>query len=90
MAITSPVAFICVPMRAVAERELVEGPARDLDDAVVERRLEGGGRLAGDGVRDLVERLADGDLGGDARDRVAGRLQASAELRETRGLTSMT
>ena len=61
--------------RAVAERELVERPARDLDDAVVERRLEGGRRLAGDGVRDLVQPLADGDLGRDAGDRVAGRLR---------------
>ena len=41
---------------AVAEGELVEGPARDLHDAVVERRLEGGGGAARDGVRDLVER----------------------------------
>ncbi len=30
---------------AVAEGELVERPARDLDDAVVERRLEGGAGL---------------------------------------------
>ena len=75
IAITSPVAFICVPMRAVAAAELVERPARDLDDAVVERRLEGGRRLAGDGVGHLVEPPADRDLGRDAGDRVAGRLR---------------
>ena len=54
--------------------ELVEGPARDLDDAVVEGGLEGGGGLAGDGVRDFVEGPADGDLGSDAGDGVAGGL----------------
>ena len=46
IAITSPVAFICVPMRRSPNGELVERPARDLHDAVVERRLEGGRRLA--------------------------------------------
>ena len=76
--------------RAVAEGELVERPARNLDDDVVERGFERGRRLLRDGVRDLVERLADGDLRGDPRDRVSGALLASAELRDTRGLTSMT
>ena len=45
IAITSPVAFICVP-RARSPRELVERPARNLDDEVVQRRLEGGDGLA--------------------------------------------
>ena len=60
--------------RPVGRGELVEREARQLDDDVVEGRLEGGDGRAGDDVRDLGESPADGDLGGDAGDRVAGRL----------------
>ena len=56
---------------AIAESELVERPARDLHDAVIERGLERGGGAARDRVRDLVQALARRDLGGDARDRIA-------------------
>ena len=59
---------------AVGERELLERPARHLDDHVVERGLEAGGRLARDVVVDLVERVADGQPGGDLGDREAGGL----------------
>ena len=58
----------------VGLREFLEGPARDLDDAVVDRRLERGVGLAGDVVSDLVEGVADGELGGDLGDREAGGL----------------
>src|SRR6059036_3917224 len=51
--------------------ELLEGEARDLGHHVVDRRLEAGGRLARDVVAELVERVADGELGGDLRDREA-------------------
>src|SRR5207253_10302764 len=54
-------------------RELLEGEARDLGDDVVDRRLEAGWRLARDVVRDLVERVADGEVGRDLGDREAGR-----------------
>ena len=74
MAITSPVAFIWLPRRAVRARELVEREARQLDDDVVERRLERGDGRAGHHVRDLGQPAADRDLGGDPGDRVAGRL----------------
>ena len=47
---------------------------RELDDTVVEGRLEAGFGLAGDGVRDLVQSVADRDLGRNLCDRVAGRL----------------
>ena len=60
---------------SLAARELLEGEARDLRDDVVDRRLEGGGRRPGDVVGDLVERVADGEAGGDLRDREAGRLR---------------
>ena len=53
---------------AVHGAELVEGPAGDLDDHVVDGRLEGGIGGAGDLVGDLVEGVSDGDLGGDAGD----------------------
>jgi hypothetical protein len=56
---------------AVGLGELVERPARDLDHAIVEGRLEGGGRFAGHLVDHFVEALADRDLGGHAGDRVA-------------------
>ena len=54
--------------------ELLERPARDLDDRVVEGRLEGGVGLAGDVVRDLVQGVADRQLRGDLGDRKTGRL----------------
>ena len=57
--------------RRIGARELLEGEARELDDDVVERRLEAGrGRLR-EVVRDLVERVADGELRRDLRDRIA-------------------
>ena len=42
----------------VALRELLESEPRDLHHAVVDRRLEAGGRLLRDVVADLVERVA--------------------------------
>jgi hypothetical protein len=61
--------------RAVGAGELLEGEARELDDDVVECRLEarrGGARQI---VRDLVQRVADGELRGHLGDRIAGRLR---------------
>ena len=55
-------------------RELFEGEARHLGHDVIDRRLEGGGGDAGDVVRQLVERVADRELGGDLGDGKAGRL----------------
>ena len=55
--------------------ELLEGPAGHLGDDVVDRRLEAGRRRPGDVVRDLVERVADRQLGGDLGDREAGGLR---------------
>ena len=57
---------------ACAAGELVERPAGDLYDAVVEGRLEGGEGAAGDRVADLVQPLPDRDLGRGPGDRVAG------------------
>ena len=59
---------------AIREAELLERPARDLDDAVVERGLEARRRLLRDVVRDLVERLADREHGADLGDWEACRL----------------
>ena len=61
--------------RRVGAGELFERETRELDDDVVERGLEARGRRPCQVVRDLVERVADGELGGDLRDRVAGRLR---------------
>src|ERR671919_2956544 len=63
------------PEARVRARELLEGEPRELDDDVVERRLEAGGRRAGEVGGDLVERVADRELGGDLRNRVARRLR---------------
>ena len=52
--------------------ELVKREARHLGDDIVDGRLEGG---RGVGQLDLVEVHADGNLGGDAGDRVARRLR---------------
>ncbi len=59
----------------IGERELVERPARQLDDDVVDRRLEGGRSPAGGRVAHLVQPLAERDQGRDAGDRVAGGLR---------------
>ena len=56
--------------------KLVERPARDLHNAIVERRFEGGARLAGDGVGNFVQHLSGGDLCRHPRDRIAGRLRS--------------
>jgi hypothetical protein len=63
------------PERRVGARELLEREARELDDDVVERRLEARRRRLRQVVRDLVERVADGELRRDLRDGVAGRLR---------------
>jgi hypothetical protein len=54
--------------------QLLERPARHLGDDVVDRRLETSGCRPRDIVGDLVERVADGEFGGDLGDREAGRL----------------
>ena len=61
--------------RRVGAGELLEREARELDDDVVERRLEARRRRLRQVVRDLVERVADRELRRDLRDRVAGRLR---------------
>ncbi len=66
--------------RRIGAGELLEREARELDDDVVERRLEARRRRLRQVVRDLVERVADGELGRDLGDRVARRLR-----RERRG-----
>ena len=61
--------------RAVGLRELLEVPARELHDDVVDGRLEGRGRQPRDVVRDLVEVIAERELRGNLRDREAGGLR---------------
>ena len=55
--------------------ELVERPFRDLHHAVIEGRLKASICFPGNGVFDLVQRIAERDFGSDLRDRVAGRLR---------------
>ena len=57
--------------RLVGVDELIKGPLRVLDHDVVQRRLEAGAGLAGDVVGDLVQRVANGDLGGHLGDGIA-------------------
>mmetsp|Transcript_53358 Transcript_53358/g.126154 ORF Transcript_53358/g.126154 Transcript_53358/m.126154 type:complete len:499 (-) Transcript_53358:1442-2938(-) len=66
-------------------REFVEVPAGVLDDAVVERRLERGRGHLGNGVSDLLELDAEGELRSDGSERVAGGLGGEGRgARETR------
>ena len=58
---------------AIGGGELVEWPARQLDDHVVDRRLESGRSTAGRGIRHLVEAAPERDERRDPGDRVAGR-----------------
>ena len=75
IAIASPTDFIEVVSTVVGAGEFLEREARDFRDHVVDGRLERGRRrAAGDVVCDLVERVADRELGGDLGDREAGRL----------------
>ena len=60
--------------RPIGLGELLEVPPRELDDDVVDGRLEGGGRETRDVVGDLVEVIAERELGGDLRNREAGGL----------------
>ncbi len=68
------------PQLLVGARELLEREPGELDDHVVERRLEARRRGLRQVVRDLVERVADGELRRHLGDRVAGGL-----ARERRG-----
>src|SRR5262245_41591063 len=71
--------------RAIGLRELLEIPARNLDDDVIDRRLERGWRDARDVVGDLVEVVAQRKLGCDLGDRKAGRFRCQRRRpRDTR------
>ena len=60
--------------RLVGIDELIKRPLRVLDHDVVQCRLEAGAGLAGNVVGDLVQRVADGDLGSHLGNGVAGSL----------------
>ncbi len=60
--------------RRVGSWELLEREAWNLGDHVVDGRLEAGRRGLGDIVLNLVQRVAERQLGGDLGDREAGRL----------------
>ena len=60
--------------RTVSIDKLVERPAREFDDTVIKCRLEAGFRLLGNCVGDLIERIADGNLGRNLGNRIAGSL----------------
>ena len=70
----SPTDFICVVRIGSASGNFSNAQRGTLVHDVVDRRLEAGRGLAGDVVADLVEPVADGELGGDLGDREAGRL----------------
>ena len=72
-------------------RELLECESRHLISDVVQRWFETGRRLFGDVVGDfVVERVADGYLGGDLGNRETVAFEARAEDRDTRGFISIT
>ena len=59
---------------AVRSREFFEGETRYLGHHIVDRGFETGGSLPRDVVDELVQRIADGELGRDLGDREAGGL----------------
>ena len=61
--------------RAIGLRKLLEVPSRNLRHDVVDRRLERRGREPRDVVGNLVEVIAERELGGDLRDRESRRLR---------------
>ena len=61
--------------RPIGLGKLLEVPPRDLDHHVVDRRFEGGRREARDVVGNLVEVIAERQLGRDLGDRKTGRLR---------------
>jgi Arc/MetJ-type ribon-helix-helix transcriptional regulator len=61
--------------RVIRTSELLEVEARHLDDHVVDGRFERGSCATRDVVRDLVERVAEGETRSDLRDREAGGLR---------------
>jgi hypothetical protein len=83
-------AFHLRHQRVVGFGELFEREPRNLRDDVVDRRLEAGLRFARDVVGQFVQPIADGQLGGDLRDRKPVAFDASALERLTRGFISMT
>ena len=54
--------------------EFLQVPARDLDDEIVQGRLEAGRRLFGDRIEQLGQGVAEDELGRDEGQRIAGRL----------------
>ena len=60
--------------RALGVHELIKRPFRELHDHIVHRRLHAGIRLPGHSVFDLVQRIANGDLGRHLGDGIAGGL----------------
>ena len=61
------------PECPIAGRKLIEGPARNLDHAVVQGRLKRGSRLSGHRVGDLMQQAPGGNLGSHPGDWIAGR-----------------
>ncbi len=69
MAMASPTDFIEVVEIGLGAGEFLEGEARDLRHHIIDGRLEARGRDLRDVVGELVQRVADGELGGDLGDR---------------------
>src|SRR6185437_4656365 len=68
-------AFHLQAKRIVGALELIEIPARYLDDNIVLYGLEISGGSAGDLVLQLIQRIPDGQFGGDLGDRITRRLR---------------
>ena len=64
IAMTSPTDFISEPIFLETRPNFLRSPAWDLDDDVVEGRLETGRCGLGDGIRELGKRAAEDEPGG--------------------------
>ncbi len=56
--------------------KFVKGQTRYLDDTVIQRRFKAGEGLPSDGIRNLIQRIAQGDLRGHLRDGISRRLRS--------------
>ena len=81
-------AFHLRRQRRIGLREFFEREARDFDHAIIDRRLETGGRFARDVVWNFIQRVADREFGRDLRDRETRSLSTPARSSATRADSS--
>jgi len=78
MAMTSPVAFICVPNVTTSFDKFIKRPFRDFGNDVVDSRLKAGFGGASDLIRDLIEGITNCNARGDLGNRIPSSLRSQS------------